>query len=79
MKASLCFYVQAVVVEPGPKRKQRDAVKHYEKAMTVQRRWYSAGYDSGTKIVNLFVRSNSKIKNDNVIQFKWSNGDIVAL
>lgn len=64
MKLSLCFYVKAVVVEPGPKRKQRDTVKHYEEVMTVQGRWYSAAYDSGTKIVNLFVRSNNKIKND---------------
>lgn len=70
MKLSLCFYVKAVLVEPDPKRKQRDTVKHYEEVMTVQGRWYSAAYDSGTKIVNLFVRNNSTIKNAKVIQFK---------
>lgn len=70
MKLSVCFYVKALVIEPGPKRKQRDTVKHYGKAMTVQGRWYSAAYDSGTKIVNLFVHSNNKIKNDKMIQFK---------
>lgn len=70
MKLPLSFYVKALVVESGPKRKQRDTVKHYGKAMTVQGLRYSAAYDIGTKKVNLFVRSNNKIKNDKVIQFK---------